>query len=117
MFDIYHKGIQCDNCNYWYHSECVDVDDNLYHIMGSSNTDWFCPACLDADSNIIVLTKIQVQKRMIVSQVMIHLLTVFLMMSPIDTNIDYVTIRKTHLECVLSTSKCEEESSGCGYTY
>lgn len=30
------KGIQCDNCDLWYHTKCCSVSDKMYHILASS---------------------------------------------------------------------------------
>ena len=34
------KMIQCDNCQKWYHEECIQVPKNIEHV------DWLCSLCL-----------------------------------------------------------------------
>lgn len=34
------KGIQCDQCNKWFHNSCVDLSDDF------NNEYWCCPFCL-----------------------------------------------------------------------
>ncbi|XP_048586113.1 uncharacterized protein LOC125568277 [Nematostella vectensis] len=39
------KGIQCDNCNLWYHTRCCSINDDLYYTLTASSCTWLCVSC------------------------------------------------------------------------
>ena len=51
------KGIRCDICNYWYHAQCQDLNDDLYDSINSSGTTqihWFCKYCNLGATNVLM---------------------------------------------------------------
>ena len=42
---INQKGIQCDECNSWFHSKCCDISPTMYDILAFSSCTWICPQC------------------------------------------------------------------------
>ena len=40
------KGIQCDGCDFWLHTKCIEMPDVTYHNLAESTEDWFCNNCL-----------------------------------------------------------------------
>ena len=50
--EIYHEpctwsqqAIQCDECDCWYHGNCMDVNSVVYQALGNSNISWICVSC------------------------------------------------------------------------
>ena len=39
------KGIQCDQCNLWYHTKCCAVGDDSYYLLANSSCSWLCVSC------------------------------------------------------------------------
>ena len=39
------RGIFCEVCYYWFHSNCVDLSTAEYERLGSSDEGWCCPKC------------------------------------------------------------------------
>lgn len=39
------KGIQCDNCDKWYHNKCCHIDDTIYNTLANSSCSWICCNC------------------------------------------------------------------------
>ncbi|PIK46418.1 hypothetical protein BSL78_16704 [Apostichopus japonicus] len=42
---INQRGIQCDNCNIWYHIKCTDVSVATYDRLSGTDEDWLCNQC------------------------------------------------------------------------
>ena len=42
---INQKGIQCDECNSWFHSNCCNFSPAMYNILANSSCTWICPTC------------------------------------------------------------------------
>ncbi len=41
-----HKATQCDDCNTWYHNECMGISDSFYiRLMNRPNSSWICCTC------------------------------------------------------------------------
>ncbi|KAL8593065.1 hypothetical protein ACOMHN_017991 [Nucella lapillus] len=38
------KGVACDNCETWYHTQCMKMSDTIYYSI-TSNTSWVCYQC------------------------------------------------------------------------
>ena len=39
------KSVQCDECDGWYHTQCMGVNTVIYEALGHSNVSWHCCAC------------------------------------------------------------------------
>ena len=39
------KAIQCDECNGWYHTQCMGMDTINYEVLGNCNISWTCCQC------------------------------------------------------------------------
>ena len=39
------RGIQCDNCDRWFHTRCCKIGDESYKILGLSSCIWICCDC------------------------------------------------------------------------
>ena len=39
------KGVQCDGCDKWHHTSCIDMPASEYFSLSESNISWLCPAC------------------------------------------------------------------------
>ena len=39
------RGIQCDECDSWYHAKCCEVSKELYNVLANSPCIWLCPRC------------------------------------------------------------------------
>ena len=37
------KGIQCNECNSWFHSKCCNISSAMYNILAYSSCIWICP--------------------------------------------------------------------------
>ena len=40
-----HAGIQCDDCDCWYHTSCINIGNNTYIILSKSNISCICAKC------------------------------------------------------------------------
>ena len=40
------KGINCDICEYWYHSKCIKLNDATYKFYKKENQPWACSSCI-----------------------------------------------------------------------
>ena len=40
------KGIQCDGCDLWLHTKCIEMPDESYFQLAESEQDWHCQRCL-----------------------------------------------------------------------
>ena len=38
-------AVQCDNCDLWYHAECMSMNSNMYHALEDNNVSWICCDC------------------------------------------------------------------------
>ena len=38
-------GIQCDECDIWYHKSCYEFGDETFSALGKSNVSWICWKC------------------------------------------------------------------------
>ena len=36
------RGIQCDNCDRWFHTSCYTIGDQTYETLGTSSCVWIC---------------------------------------------------------------------------
>ena len=39
------KGLQCDSCDLWYHTNCCRVNDIVYNALAKSPFSWICCGC------------------------------------------------------------------------
>lgn len=39
------KGILCDNCNMWFHCQCIGINAMEYQALASSDDEWICYLC------------------------------------------------------------------------
>ena len=39
------KGIRCDCCDGWYHTDCMNMGSQTYEYLGNSRVMWICPSC------------------------------------------------------------------------
>ena len=39
------QGIQCDQCDYWYHRTCVKLSKDVFQNLIDDNKMWLCPTC------------------------------------------------------------------------
>ena len=39
------KGLQCDSCDLWYHTNCCRVNDIVYNALANSSCSWICCGC------------------------------------------------------------------------
>lgn len=39
------KGIQCDFCDYWFHTRCLNIDSITYNALANTSCVWGCPEC------------------------------------------------------------------------
>ena len=39
------RGIECDDCNYWFHVKCISMPINEYNELSKSTDYWFCKRC------------------------------------------------------------------------
>ncbi|GJJ72215.1 hypothetical protein EMPS_04572 [Entomortierella parvispora] len=39
--------IQCDNCRQWFHGACVDITDEIAHLMELKDEKYFCDTCTE----------------------------------------------------------------------
>ena len=39
------KGIQCDFCDYWYHTRCLNIDSITYNALANTSCVWGCTEC------------------------------------------------------------------------
>ena len=37
--------ICCDNCDGWYHSDCMDITPDMDQEMEDDNKEYICPSC------------------------------------------------------------------------
>ncbi len=40
-----HRGVQCESCDTWYHTNCQGISLPIYRAMNSSNVSWHCLQC------------------------------------------------------------------------
>ena len=38
-------SILCESCDLWFHAECVGLSDNVFNVLGRSDTPWECYKC------------------------------------------------------------------------
>ena len=38
-------AIQCDECDHWYHTACMQMNDTSYEQLKSHSVLWFCSCC------------------------------------------------------------------------
>ena len=41
----HHHAIQCDECDCWYHTSCVQINDTTYERLKHNSVLWFCSCC------------------------------------------------------------------------
>ena len=41
----HHHAIQCDECDCWYHTSCVQINDTTYEQLKHNSVLWFCSCC------------------------------------------------------------------------
>ena len=39
------KGLQCDQCNQWFHTRCCSIDDQTYNSLADTSCMWICSSC------------------------------------------------------------------------
>lgn len=39
------RGIKCDNCDIWYHVNCMGMTTEIYEALGNSSMTWICDNC------------------------------------------------------------------------
>ena len=39
------KGVMCEECEIWYHTDCQNISDNSYEKLDNSNVVWTCLVC------------------------------------------------------------------------
>ena len=39
------RGIQCDSCDFWFHSRCLGMNNDEYQQLANSSCSWICPNC------------------------------------------------------------------------
>ena len=39
------KAIQCDSCNTWLHTKCIQLDTKTYEALANSSVSWHCNTC------------------------------------------------------------------------
>ena len=39
------KGLQCDGCNRWCHTNCERISDEVYTSLSGSDDEWYCSSC------------------------------------------------------------------------
>ena len=39
------KAIQCEDCDVWYHSSCMNIGPKTYSDLGKSSVVWICHTC------------------------------------------------------------------------
>lgn len=39
------RGVCCDNCDLWYHKQCLSMDSTRFEHLNSSNVSWICCEC------------------------------------------------------------------------
>lgn len=39
------NGIQCDQCDVWYHANCSSISLPMYEILANTSLTWICPQC------------------------------------------------------------------------
>ena len=44
------RGIQCDECDSWYHAKCGNVSKELFNVLANSPCIWLCPRCTQPNS-------------------------------------------------------------------
>ena len=42
------KGINCDACQSWYHTKCIQMKDASYKMFKRENLQWVCQECISA---------------------------------------------------------------------
>ncbi len=42
---INQKGVQCDGCDFWYHTKCCSMSDEIYNTMVNTSFVWLCVNC------------------------------------------------------------------------
>lgn len=48
------NGVQCDNCENWYHAACVNIDNAHYRILSKlPSMEWVCKICKDKIATLI----------------------------------------------------------------
>jgi len=50
--------ICCDECDYWYHGECVQVTPTLAKQLDIIGYEWICPRCVDKQSPMNHISKL-----------------------------------------------------------
>lgn len=64
-----HKGLKCDCCKSWQHTECEQVSDEVYQFLGNHEDEksihWYCKRCTNVLSHLLTtVTRIdEAQKR------------------------------------------------------
>ena len=38
-------AIACDNCEGWYHTNCIDMGSHIYHALAKPDVSWICCQC------------------------------------------------------------------------
>ena len=38
-----HRGVACDDCNLWYHADCMNMPSQIYNCL--NNVSWHCVTC------------------------------------------------------------------------
>jgi hypothetical protein len=39
------RAVACDNCNLWYHANCMGMNSAIYKALEPSNASWTCCQC------------------------------------------------------------------------
>lgn len=39
------SGIQCDGCDCWYHTTCINMNNETYSLLSKTNISWICAKC------------------------------------------------------------------------
>ena len=39
------KGIQCEDCLFWYHIKCINLPVTYYITLSESSDSWYCSRC------------------------------------------------------------------------
>lgn len=38
-------GIQCEGCDCWYHTTCINMNNETYSLLSNTNISWICAKC------------------------------------------------------------------------
>lgn len=54
------KAVACDECDTWYHTECMGMTNSVYDRLSNNSVSWQCTACDQPNHSSIVYNSITV---------------------------------------------------------